>query len=133
MGSTVAEACNGTSCEIETTPNPSAAWESDLSAVSCISALVCAAVGGHLVTGSDGEVTLAEVSSGTTWSTENTANPKGTSYSLLLGLSCASDVRCTAVGFFDNRSGAQMTLVEAWNGTMWTIEKTPNPTGSKGQ
>src|SRR5476649_1865410 len=33
---------------------------------------------------------------------------------------------CTAVGFATDSSGAQVTLVERWNGSNWRIQPSPN-------
>jgi hypothetical protein len=38
---------------------------------------------------------------------------------------------CTAVGVYSKGSdGAQVTLAEAWNGTAWSVQSTPNPKGT---
>jgi hypothetical protein len=37
---------------------------------------------------------------------------------------------CTAVGDYENFSGAYGTLAEAWNGNKWINEPTPDPTGA---
>ena len=51
--------------------------------------------------------------------------------SVLQGVSCTSATACTAVGDYVNRDGTQVTLAERWNGTSWTIQSTPNPTGAQ--
>ncbi len=40
-------------------------------------------------------------------------------------MSCASATSCTAVGEHWSWSGDHSTLVEAWNGTAWFIQPTP--------
>jgi len=45
--------------------------------------------------------------------------------------SCASGTTCTAVGDYENSFGTQLTLAERWNGSGWTIERTPNPSGAQ--
>jgi hypothetical protein len=37
--------------------------------------------------------------------------------------------RCIAVGYYDNSAGQQVTLAERWDGTGWSVQPTPNPTG----
>jgi hypothetical protein len=47
----------------------------------------------------------------------------------LNGVSCVTSTSCEAVGLFGS-SGSTQTLAEFWNGTTWTIQPTPNPTGA---
>jgi hypothetical protein len=44
-------------------------------------------------------------------------------------VSCSSASACTAVGTYLDTSGINVTLAEAWNGTSWHQEATPNPPG----
>ena len=83
------------------------------------------AVGGTTVaaTGASAAVTAA---SG--WSIQPTPNPTGGSDVVLNGVSCASASACTAVGGSSNGT-TMVTLAERWNGTTWSIQHTPNPTG----
>ena len=126
---TLAERWNGTTWSIQPTPNPAGASFTFLYAVSCTSARACTAVGDS----SNGTttVTLAERWNGTTWSIQHTPNPTGESFILMTGLSCASASACTAVGDYNNGT-TTVTLAERWNGTRWSIQHTPNPTGSQG-
>lgn len=48
----------------------------------------------------------------------------------LNGVACVTDSDCTSVGYAINRSENSRTLVETWNGSMWAVEKTPNPVGA---
>jgi hypothetical protein len=89
--------------------------------VSCTSATACTAVGYDL--NSTGNlVTLAERWDGETWATESTTAVSGQT---LFGVSCTSATTCIAVG-----SGPDGALAEGWNGTKWTVETVPSPTGS---
>jgi len=54
--------------------------------------------------------------------------PHPVAWGALLGVSCKSATSCTAVGYYVNDS-TSVTLAERWNGTSWTIQSTPNPTG----
>jgi hypothetical protein len=48
------------------------------------------------------------------------------SWSELDQVSCSSSTACTAIGFFVNTSRtARLPLVERWDGTSWTIQRTP--------
>jgi hypothetical protein len=129
VGGALAEAWNGTSWSIQPTPNPSGAPFSVLSGVSCTAAKACAAVGFY-ENGSGVEVTLAEVWNGTSWSIQTTPNPSGATDSQLYGVSCTAASACTAVGFYVNIAGTFLTLAEAWNGTSWSIQTTPTPSGA---
>jgi hypothetical protein len=104
---------------------PKRTQSSGLSAVSCISAALCTAVGSY------DDATLAETRNGTRWSLEPSPNPTGSKRSSLSSVSCTSPTACTAVGSYDNSTGNQVTLAETWNGTAWAIQPTPDPTGSK--
>jgi hypothetical protein len=102
--------------------------------VSCTSASACSAVGSY-VNSSGVEVTLAERWNGTSWSIQSTPNPTEAKGNVLRGVSCTSSSACVAVGS-DYTGGfpssAYSTLAEVWNGTSWSIQSIPNPTGEKG-
>jgi hypothetical protein len=122
---------NGTSWTVQTTPNPKGATSGYMKAVSCSSATACTAVG-YYVNSSGVFVTLAEVWNGTSWTVQTTPNPKGATYSELDAVSCSSATACTAVGTYENSSGNEVALAEVWNGTSWTVQTTPNPSGAIG-
>jgi hypothetical protein len=124
------EAWNGTEWVIQTTPSPSGAKESRLRDVSCSSSTACTAVGNY--TNSSGTVvTLAERWNGTEWTVQSTPNPSGATESRFESVSCSTSTACSAVGSYKNSSGTQVTLAERWNGTEWTVQSTPNPSGAK--
>ncbi len=88
----------------------------ELSAVSCVSARACTAVGdSNNSTGDD--ATLAEQWNGARWFVQSTPS---TGYDQLLGVSCASASVCTAVG-------GGSTGVERRNGKSWVTQPTPQP------
>ena len=104
---------------------------SRLQGVSCTSATACTAVGSYY--NSAGErVTLAERWNGTGWKIQSTPNPTGGQHNSLQGISCTSATACTAVGNYVNSAGKLVTLAERWNGTAWTVQSTPNPSGAGG-
>ncbi len=60
---------------------------------------------------------------------EPTPNATGPENSSLSGVSCTSASACVAVGSSTDGAGRSRTLVEAWNGTTWAVEPSPNPGG----
>src|SRR5260221_2924921 len=51
--------------------------------------------------------------------------------SKLVDVSCTpAPTRCTAVGGWKNSKGEQLTRAYRYNGTTWTLQSTPNPSGS---
>ena len=123
---TLTEVLSGTKWSIETAPNVAGVPLTSFVGVSCTSAKECIAVGDS-ENSSGTFTTLVENRKGTSWSIESSPNPAGGEGSLLSGVSCTSTSACTAVGEYENSSSTQLTLAEAWNGTSWSIETTPNP------
>jgi hypothetical protein len=120
----LAERWSGAGWSIQPTLGPNGS----LAGVSCASKLACVAVGSY--TRADGsEATLAESSDGDRWSIQPTPHPSGAVAAFLSGVSCAPAGGCTAVGTFTNTAGQSQTLAERWNGTRWSIQRTPNPDG----
>lgn len=123
----LAERWNGTSWKLERIPSPARPTDASLTAVSCWSAKGCTAVGE--LGGSSIEPTLAERWNGTRWKVEPTPNRPGAEANQLQGVSCSSATACTATGWFLNHPSYEGTLAERWNGTRWTLQRTPNPAG----
>ncbi len=109
-------------------PNPSAP-NGMLNGISCPSSTSCVAVGGY-DNASGQQRTLTQARNGSTWSTQPSANPSGSRSNELFGVSCLSPTSCTAVGESWNSVGTPVTLAERWNGSVWTIQSTPNPSGA---
>jgi hypothetical protein len=130
----LAEEWNGSIWNIQATPNPAGSLTDYLQGVSCTSvdsATTCIAVGAFL--GIPGTFALAEFWNGTTWVVQ-TVPAGGSTDSQLNGVSCTaaeSVPSCVAVGNSTTpTSGAYLlTLAEGWNGTSWSIQATPNPSG----
>ncbi len=120
---TLAESWNGKQWRVQPTPNPGNTFNI-LYAVSCTTASACVAVGDF--NNGTGHSTLAEVWNGSTWTMQPTPNP--TAVSELDGVSRTAPDACEAVGYYEPASGpdAQVTLAEAWNGSTWTAQPTPN-------
>ncbi len=129
---TLAERWNGTSWTVQSTPNPNGADSSHLNDVSCTSATACTAVGSYTsFVGTTGrQFALAERWDGTAWTIQPTPDLAGPNGSSLEGVSCTSATACTAVGHYRNSAGKLVPLAERWNGTSWTVQSTPNPTGA---
>jgi hypothetical protein len=97
--------------------------------ISCSSFIACIGVGSYK--NSEGiEVTLGESWNGTEWIVKAPANPSGGKENSLSAVSCTSSTTCTAVGSYENSSDVNVALAERWNGTEWTIQSTPLPTGA---
>ena len=127
---TLAEQWDGTSWTLNPTTNPASWTDSILNGVSCKAASACMAVGTY-DTGSGNTATrlaLSEQWDGSSWTVQPTANPAGSVYANLNGVSCTSPTACTAVGFY----GSDQPLAERWDGTNWTVQPTPSPAGSSG-
>jgi hypothetical protein len=124
----LAEAWNGTAWTIQTTPAPTGATGSQLYGVSCTSTSACTAVGNY-TTGAGAVVALAEAWNGTAWAAQSALTPSGATAGFLNGVSCTSASACTGAGWYETSPGDYETLAEAWNGTAWAIQTTPNPTG----
>jgi hypothetical protein len=118
--STLVETSNGTSWQIQSSPNPGI--NNVLNAVSCTSPTACTAVGfyfnGHIV--NPVYSALAERWNGATW-TVQTPGLSG----FFNGVSCASSSACTAVG-----SGSGAVIADAWNGSTWAPQTVPGPAGA---
>jgi hypothetical protein len=100
-----------------------------LEGVSCASSEACVAVGGR---GQEpGWQPLAERWNGTEWVVQTTPLPPGGTSALLNGVSCSASSACTAVGGYNEATGATKGLAERWNGTAWSALATPAPPSSE--
>jgi len=111
----LAEMWDGTRWTIQ--PLPRATSNTFLFGVSCATPSACAAVGGY----------GTEIWNGTSWRFVPMATPTGGQALMLSGVSCSAADACTAVGNYFSRVGGPLTLAEAWNGTAWRVQATPNP------
>jgi hypothetical protein len=125
----LAERWNGTGWQVQSTPLPAGATADELGAVSCASPRTCTAVGAY-ITGNT-VATLAEVWNGSTWVIQSTPNPAGASTSQLNGVSCPVAGACVSAGYRVGSTGFGVPLAESWNGSVWSLKYTPNPTGAR--
>ena len=110
-------------------PLPARATSGGLAAVSCTSATSCFAVGGYT---DNTRKTLVVRWNGRKWSLIASPNPVGATSSQLTGVSCPAATSCFAVGSWKwNTTESAKTLVERWNGKIWTILSSPNSTEGK--
>jgi hypothetical protein len=124
---TLAESWNGAAWQRRDTPTPGASG--GLAGVSCVTASACRAAGGHAEpAGNLGNATLAEQWGGRHWRVQPTPNPAGAGAAGFDAVSCTSSSRCMATGAALDQTGeSQFTLAQAWNGTAWSVVKTPRP------
>jgi hypothetical protein len=127
---TLAERWTGAAWTIEPTPNPRGAQSSFLYGVSCPAARSCTAVG-YFIGRAGAEMPLAERWNGSAWSVEADLSPPGHRQGVLMGVSCTAASACTAVGLSPTPPGASRTLAEAWNGSAWSVQPTPDAPGAR--
>jgi hypothetical protein len=51
-------------------------------------------------------------------------------FSTLSDVSCVSLASCTAVGHYSTKNGGDLSLIESWNGTHWSVVPSPDPSAS---
>ena len=72
---------------------------------------------------------MAEVWNGSSWAIQSTPNPSGAKNPVLNAVSCTSSTACTAAGDYTISAGVRVPLAEVWDGSGWSIQSTPAPTG----
>jgi hypothetical protein len=122
---TLAEAWNGTSWTVQSASGPAGVSFASLNGVSCPAAGSCEA-GGQFGQSPDLQA-LAEAWNGSSWAVQDAAAPPGATTNGLSGVSCVTADFCEAVGATDDSAGNTTSLAEAWNGTQWIIQATPDP------
>lgn len=119
---TLVEFWNGTAWTVHSSPNKGAS-NNDLYGVWCVSTTSCKAVGPYY-NGTYYEA-LIESWNGTSW-TISSAPSVGAKGSVLNTVSCVSATACKAAGDLTNASNITKTLIESWNGTVWSVAPSPN-------
>lgn len=115
---------------LQSIPIPEGASSSQLDGVDCLWSNFCVAVGRYTTSGGSIK-NLAMLWNGTSWSLQTLTDPEGATQTTLLDVSCTpSPNRCTAVGGWKNSANEQFTLAYRYNGSTWTLQSTPNPSGS---
>jgi hypothetical protein len=96
-----------------------------LASVSCVETGFCTAVGQSTDAGTGTRRTLIEGWNGTSWAVVPSPN-RGTTDNALFGVSCTSATWCQAVGVQSSGIGSFPALIEAWDGTAWSVEASPS-------
>jgi hypothetical protein len=104
-------------------PNPEGTTNASLSAVSCVSAAWCMAVG--LYTGANGYLNLAEEWTSSAWQVVPTPDAAKAKDEFLSGVSCTSAQWCLAVGSAISARAVEEPVVEDWDGATWSTVPTP--------
>jgi hypothetical protein len=123
-----AEVWNGTKWRVQRVPKLAGVALTRFYSVSCTSTRACTAVGYR--SSPHNARALAERWDGASWSLEKTPSPADATLTAFSGVSCYLPEACTAAGTYTASDGAQQTLSEAWNGSRWKIQSTPNPAGT---
>jgi hypothetical protein len=126
---TLAEAWNGSAWSLTSTPNMPGVLSSALVDVACSAANNCVAVGNQ-ETAAGGVNALTETWNGAAWTMKKTPAITGAMTVMLSGVACAGSSACVAVGWDDTAAGTQEPLAEVWDGTAWSVQPTPSPSGS---
>jgi hypothetical protein len=116
------ERWNGIIWKLQRSPSVPGGDQAFFSAVSCTSARACTAVG----TDGTGSALfpLAQGWNGRVWSSQR-AHIAGDDFT---SVSCTAPRACTAVG---DASGGAQTLTAAWDGARWSVQPSPQDTGSR--
>jgi hypothetical protein len=127
-GSPLVEHWNGSAWTLVSAPTPTAAQSAFFLGLSCVSTSDCWAVGSYSDTGRYYQ-TLIEHWNGASWLIVPSPSTLGPQDNYLNAAACASTSECWAVGYTGG-VGAAQTLIERWNGNLWTIASSPNVTGA---
>jgi hypothetical protein len=125
-GYTVIEHWNGTQWSVVTSPSPGSEFNT-LTGVAVVSASDVWAVGWQSSRGV--AETLTEHWNGTQWSVVTSPSPAAIGNELF-SVAAVSATNVWAVGFVQNNTATgptEQTLIEHWNGTKWSVVKSPNP------
>jgi hypothetical protein len=132
-GKPVAETWVSGSWALSSPKLPAGAKGGKLSSVSC-SNVSCVAVG-NSNEGVGTEKALAEKMEFLSWSLMSAPSPaEAKGFVELTGVSCGTESTCTAVGYYATGISGSIptevkTLAEAWNGSSWAIQSSPNLPG----
>jgi hypothetical protein len=130
VGGVLAARWNGRSLSAISAPAPRHTVSGVLNAISCVGAARCMAVGSYYKPSTASTLPLAESWNGSRWSIVRSPNPKGSTDTDLNGISCLSRTDCVAVGGYINGKNVPVNLAESWNGSRWSIVRSPGPKGA---
>jgi len=123
---TLVEEWDGSAWSLVSSPN-SGNYD-DLLGVTCASQGDCWAVGYY--SGATNNQTLIEHWNGILWAIVFSPSTSTMQDNYLSSVACASALECWTVGYSGNGSGAFQTLIEQWDGNLWTIVSSPDPGGA---
>jgi hypothetical protein len=129
---TLPEGWNGTEWSVQSAPPPpDASGGSYPSGMSCNAPHSCISVGSEYDGSGDLADGWAQRWNGTAWTNQVLTSPTGAIDSAPTAVSCspAPSKACTVVGYYSNGS-AFVSLAEAWKGSKWSVQKTPQPKGA---
>lgn len=112
-------------------PSPNPPGDDTLFAVAAISTSDVWAVGSSNQ-GSATPQTLTEHWNGSNWSVIASPNP-GPTFNKLLAVTAISSSNVWAVGYYQTNSGSVQTLVERWNGSVWSVVTSANSSSPANQ
>jgi len=123
---------NGTNWSLQTLAEPAGATSSSLNDVSCTASPNACTVVGSWKNANDGNKvsTLAYRFNGSSWTQQSTPNPSEGVTNVFVDVSCATATACTAAGYWVSSSGSNRTLAAHWNGSNWSLQGTPDPSGA---
>jgi hypothetical protein len=119
----IAESWDGSAWSVQSVPSPPGGTGVQLQSVSCGGADGCEAVGRYY---EQGTLPLAESWDGTAWTLQTAAVASASDNDQLYGVSCAGTSYCEAGGYAVVLDDADATLAQAWDGTTWAVQSTPN-------
>lgn len=96
--------------------------------MTCASQGDCWAVGYN--SGVTNDQTLIEYWNGGVWAIVSSPNTSTMQNNYLNAVTCASASDCWAAGYHANGTSVFQTLIEQWDGNLWTIVSSPNPSGA---
>jgi hypothetical protein len=126
---------DGTAWQIQESPSVNTDLPNALYGVAAISSTSAWAVGTY-APGINESQPLIERWNGTDWEIQNNPNPGISTQNLFRGVAATSPTNAWAVGQYEKNLGHSTvvlrTLIEHWDGSAWTIQKSPNvPSGKK--
>jgi hypothetical protein len=100
-----------------------------LDGLSCVTATDCVAIGSFTTDGGFGAAPLADSWNGSRWTQlANPKTPSGSELGMLGSVACVAAKSCMATGFDVSSTAVNGgEIAETWNGSAWTITKTPAP------
>jgi hypothetical protein len=122
----LAEHWNGNKWALESVPGAPGAY---LNWVSCPATTSCEAVGNHL----DQTGTLVPFVvgwNGHKWALQQFPEPAGASDFTPEIISCSAPNACTAISLYIDSTGAWVPVADRWDGTEWTLQSMPVPSGA---